>query len=179
VNLASRGQAAFADPPALHFPPVEPRRCKFDGRCLDVARLLAPEDANGNRRCLSAAVLHQENWAADNLLAEESLVVGKNGRVGNGRSCASGAPPSWTTPAASTIINSQKIAECGGSAAACFNSSSNDKLPVHVNATRFTRGLTSLAISSDQYFSIGEVPTTTVTFWVSGNTRRIFSKAAR
>src|SRR5262249_48439025 len=88
-------------------------------------------------------------------------------------------PPSCTTPAASTIISSQKIADCGGSVAACVSSSSNDKLSVHEKLIRFESGSDSFPMASFQNLSIGEVPTTTVTFLVFGNTRKIFSMAAK
>src|SRR5215470_16094975 len=67
VNLASRRQPAFADAPALHFPPVEHRRAKLDGWRLDVARLVSSEDANGDSGCLAAGISHQEKWPAYNL----------------------------------------------------------------------------------------------------------------
>ena len=68
--------------------------------------------------------------------------------------------PTCTTPAASTIINSQKIAVCGGSAAACFRISSNDRPSVQANVTRSESDATELPISSFQNFSIGDTPTT-------------------
>ena len=40
-------------------------------------------------------------------------------------------------------------------------------------------GSASLAIASFQNFSMGDVPTTTITSFVSGNTRTIFSIAAK
>src|SRR5580765_1019419 len=40
VNLASQRQAALADAPALHLPPVKHRTCKLDDWHLDFARLL-------------------------------------------------------------------------------------------------------------------------------------------
>src|SRR6266699_6504617 len=41
INLASGHQAAFADPPPLHFPPVKFWCCKPGGWYLDVASPLA------------------------------------------------------------------------------------------------------------------------------------------
>ena len=57
--------------------------------------------------------------------------------------------------------------------------SSNDKALYQVNAIRFSKGFTSLAISSRQNCSMGEAPTTTATFLVSGNTCKIFLIAPR
>ena len=57
--------------------------------------------------------------------------------------------------------------------------SSNDKSLYQVNAIRFSNGFTSLAISSRQNCSMGEVPTTTATCLVSGNTCKIFSIAPK
>ena len=56
----------LADAPALHFPPVEFRRCKFDGLDFDVTRLLATKNTNGNGGRLSAALGHREKRAANN-----------------------------------------------------------------------------------------------------------------
>ena len=47
-----------------------------------------------------------------------------------------------------------------------------------MNEIRFAKRLTSLRISSNQYLSLGELPFTTATVFVSGNTRRIFSNTA-
>ena len=51
-------------------------------------------------------------------------------------------------------IKCQKIADCGGSAAARFNMSSNESSLYHVNVMRFAKRLVSLRISSDQNFSL-------------------------
>ena len=83
INFAARRQAAFADAPALHFSPVEHRPRKLDRRHLDVARLLATKDANGNCGCLSASVSRQEKRTADNM-AEEGFVIRKNRRICDG-----------------------------------------------------------------------------------------------
>src|SRR6266699_5685054 len=54
INLASGHQAAFADPPTLHFPPVKFWCCKPGGWYLDVASPLAAKDANGHGGCQAA-----------------------------------------------------------------------------------------------------------------------------
>src|SRR5438132_7299979 len=43
-DFASRRQVALADAPALHLPPVVPRRCKSDRLNFDIGQLLATED---------------------------------------------------------------------------------------------------------------------------------------
>src|SRR5262245_21451358 len=73
---------------------------------------------------------------------------------------------SCTRPAASTFIKCQKIADCGGSAAACFSMSSNENSLYHVNVTRLAKRLASLRICSNQNFSLGELPFTTATVLV-------------
>src|SRR5262245_19615548 len=83
------------------------------------------------------------------------------------------------TPAASTFIKCQKIADCGGSAAASLSMSSNERSLYHLKVRRLTKRPSSLRISSDQNFSLGELPFTTAMILVSGNTRRILSKTAR
>src|SRR5262245_5954549 len=57
INLASGEQTAFADAPALHFPPVEFRFCKPGSWYLDVPSLLAAKDTNGDRRSQAAPLL--------------------------------------------------------------------------------------------------------------------------
>ena len=81
VDFASRRQVALADTPALHFPPIELRRCKLDGRGLDVARFLAAENASGNSRSLSASLEHREKRPSNKLTTEKRIVIRKNGRV--------------------------------------------------------------------------------------------------
>ena len=83
-DLAAGRQAALADAPALHLPPVEHRACKLDGRRIDVARLLSAEDANGNGSCLSAGISRREQRPAHDLAAEEGFVIGKNRCLGDG-----------------------------------------------------------------------------------------------
>src|SRR5215475_5129858 len=75
MDLAARRQTTPGDAPALHFPPVELRCRKLDEWHLDVARLLAAKDANGNGSCLSAPLEHREKRAANNPAAEEGLVI--------------------------------------------------------------------------------------------------------
>src|SRR5262245_10388426 len=84
INLASGGQAALANAPALHFPPVKHRVCKLHGWRADLARLLSAKDANGNGGCLSAGVGDQEKRATDYAMAEEGFVIRKNRRVSDG-----------------------------------------------------------------------------------------------
>src|SRR5215469_16522920 len=54
INLASGHQAAFANPPPPHFPPVKFWCCKPGGWYLDVASPLAAKDANGHGGCQAA-----------------------------------------------------------------------------------------------------------------------------
>src|SRR5215211_5180021 len=82
-NLASRGQAALANPPALHLPPVILRRSKSDRRYFDVARVLAAKNANGNLGRPSAYFEHRDVWAANNLTAEEGIRIAENRCVGD------------------------------------------------------------------------------------------------
>ena len=87
-NRASRRKTGFADAPALHLPPVELRRCESDGWDLDVARPLAPKDANGYGSGLAAPLEHGEKRAANNLVTEEGLVIRKYRCVGDAmKSC--------------------------------------------------------------------------------------------
>ena len=53
------------------------------GRHLDIPRLLAAEDANGDGRRLPASLLNGEHWTTDNLTGEEGLVIRKDRRVGD------------------------------------------------------------------------------------------------
>jgi hypothetical protein len=50
VDFAAGGQTARADPPTLHLPPVEFRRCKWGWWNFDVAGLLTFENANSRSR---------------------------------------------------------------------------------------------------------------------------------
>src|SRR5262249_54935592 len=84
IDLAPRRQAVLPDAPALQFPPIKLRTCKLDGRPLDVSRLLASQDAHGHGGCLSAPLKHREHWATDKLAAEEGIVIGEDGRAGDG-----------------------------------------------------------------------------------------------
>src|SRR5262249_377506 len=110
---------------------------------------------------------------------QKSVWLGKKrGALATEKSFFNFLSSSCTTPAASTFIKCQKIADCGGSAAACFSISSNESSLYHVNVMRFAKRLASLRISSNQNLSLGEFPFTTATVLVSGNTRRMFSKTA-
>src|SRR4029453_15757475 len=82
-DLTSRRQAGLTDAPALHFPPIILRICKSAGRYLDVARLFAPEDTNGDCSCPPAPIGHRVHRATNDLRAEEGALIRKNRRVGD------------------------------------------------------------------------------------------------
>src|SRR5262245_2087210 len=84
INLASGHQPAFADPPPLHFPPVEFGSCKPGGWYLDGAGALAVEDANSDGGCQVAPLVHRVHRATNNRTAEKGIIMRKNGRVGDG-----------------------------------------------------------------------------------------------
>src|SRR3977135_2544400 len=82
---------------------------------------------------------------------------------------------SCATPAASASIKAKKMAERGGSVAARFSMSSNDKSFSQVKETRPVNGWNATRICSSQYRSMEELPMTTATLAVPGSTRRMFS----
>src|SRR6476620_962501 len=87
-DFAARRQTAFANAPALHFPPVKYWACKLDWCCPDFARLLSAKDTNGNGSRLSAGIGHQKKRAAYDRASEEGFVIRKNRRIGDGmKSC--------------------------------------------------------------------------------------------
>src|SRR5258705_9209754 len=84
IDAALRWQVVLVYSPTLHLPPVEPRRRIFDGWGLDVARLFAVKDANGNSRGYLASLIDGEHRSADDCRPEKGIVVGKNRRVRRG-----------------------------------------------------------------------------------------------
>ena len=83
-NYTPGRQPAFADPPTLHFPPIELRCRKFDRRYPDVSGLLAAKNASRSGGRLSAGVEHAGIRTADKTLPNVGFVVAKNGRFGGG-----------------------------------------------------------------------------------------------
>src|SRR4051812_22203047 len=79
-NLASWGQAAFADPPPLQFSPVILRRSKLADWSFDVAGLLAPENADSDRSGSPANLGHRLHWPSQQE-AKEGVIVGEYRRV--------------------------------------------------------------------------------------------------
>jgi hypothetical protein len=84
MNLASRRQAARANAPTLHLPPIELRSRKTGGRRFDLARLLSTKDAESNPGYLLAVLEHRNVRAANNVTAEEGVGITENWRVGDG-----------------------------------------------------------------------------------------------
>jgi hypothetical protein len=70
-----------------------------------------------------------------------------------------------------------KIADRGGSVAACFRMSSKDKSFNQLKDVLLAYGWNARRCRASQYCSIGELPITTDTFVVSGSTCRMFSMA--
>src|SRR5260370_41811842 len=83
-DFAARRQAGLADPPALHFPPIEPGRWKFDRRYPDGTSILAAQNSNRSSGCLSTGAEHPSIRTTDKPLSDVGLVVAKNGRFGRG-----------------------------------------------------------------------------------------------
>ena len=111
--------------------------------------------------------------------AEKRIIIRKNRRIGDGMkpSATPGRCHARRLPHRHSS-SARRSRSVGGSAAACFSISSNGRSLYQTNEIRFAKRLTSLRISSAQYLSLGELPFTTATVFVSGNTRKIFSKTA-
>src|SRR5262249_37941866 len=81
---------------------------------------------------------------------------------------------SRATFAASASMKQKYIALRGGSVAARFSMSSNNRSLNQVNDTRLSNGRNAMRICSAQYCSTGEFPMTIAILVVSGSTCRMF-----
>src|SRR5438132_12122575 len=77
-DFASWRQVALADAPALHLPPIVFRRRKSYWLHLDIARLLATEDADRGIGGLPAGFIDRMHRAADGISAEKRFLEGKD-----------------------------------------------------------------------------------------------------
>src|SRR6185369_2386195 len=85
LDAAPWRKVALADPPTLHLPPVEFRRCVFDRRGFDVTCLFTVEDAGRDGRRYSASLEHGEPWPAAACPVKIAIPAGTDRRVGPGR----------------------------------------------------------------------------------------------
>src|SRR5882757_8807277 len=85
IDAAPSWKVAFADPPALHLPPIEFWRRVSDGRGFDIACFFPVKDPHGNGRGYPTSLKHGEHWPANESLSEKRIVVRENRRVGRGR----------------------------------------------------------------------------------------------
>ena len=83
VYLAACRQLTFANPPALHFPPVELGRSHADRGDLYRGWILSAQYPGSDGSNLPSSLQHRNMRPTHNLLAEEGIGVAEDGRLGD------------------------------------------------------------------------------------------------